>query len=306
MQSQNKSDYHDYSEGNVFIETYGCQMNLLDSEIVLALLEERGFHRTDNIHDANVILINTCAIREHAQEKAITNISRFKSFKRDGKNIRIGVIGCLSKYLGETLVKRLPFLDWVIGPDAYRMLPQLLSSVNGKKTQLILEGGDSELYDEILPARREGINAWVTISRGCDNHCTYCVVPGARGNERHRPVSSIIDEIREAVEAGFPQVTLLGQNVNSYRSDGDDFPSLLSKLSRVNGLKRIRFLTSHPKDCSERLLEIIGSGPPTVPSFTCRFNQGVILFSNEWEENTPQITTDLSWIKHGNLLKVFT
>ncbi|MBZ0263132.1 tRNA (N6-isopentenyl adenosine(37)-C2)-methylthiotransferase MiaB [bacterium] len=253
------------TRGSVFIETYGCQMNRVDSEIVTTLLEEHGYERANSIDDAGIILINTCAVREHAQEKAISNIAHFRAFKERNKDIRIGVIGCLSKHLGDELAERLPFLDWVMGPDAYRALPGLLQQERTKLPKIVLDGKGLELYDEILPARREGINAWVTISRGCNNHCTYCVVPGARGEERNRPAISILREIEKAVSDGFPQVTLLGQNVNSYQHNSDMFADLLEKVGKIEGLKRIRFMTSHPKDCSDNLLEILGSGLPFCP-----------------------------------------
>ncbi|MBD3166288.1 tRNA (N6-isopentenyl adenosine(37)-C2)-methylthiotransferase MiaB [bacterium] len=255
--------------GRVHIETYGCEMNRADSEIVSALLEEQGYLRAEHPDDAGVILVNTCAIREHAQERALANIAQLKRYKEADATVRIGVLGCLSTHLGETIAARLPFLDWILGPDAYRSLPVLLRTERKKQPTILLQSDrESELYEDLLPARRDGINAWVTISRGCSNHCTYCVVPKARGPERHRPLASIMREVNAAVEEGFPQVTLLGQNVNSWRG-GDDgtpaFPDLLRQVAETPGLKRVRFLTSHPKDCSDELIHILGRGGAITP-----------------------------------------
>ena len=251
--------------GGVFIETYGCQMNLVDSEIVMAMLEERGYQRVDRVEQAEVVLINTCAIREHAESKAISNIGRFGALKKRNPETRIGVLGCLSKHASNEIAKQLPFLDWVMGPDVYRRLPALLLEPPPEVPLIFPNGAPEELYDDILPARREGINAWVTITRGCNNRCTYCVVPAVRGEERHRPADSILREAHEAVEAGFIQITLLGQNVNSYTHDGTDFPTLMEQVAAIPGLKRLRFMTSHPKDCSDRLLDVLAKGLPVCP-----------------------------------------
>lgn len=251
--------------GGVFIETYGCQMNLVDSEIVMAMLEERGYRRVESPEEAELVLINTCAVREHAEVRAISNIGRFKQLKENGRSTRIGVLGCLSKYAADELAGSLTFLDWVIGPDAYRRLPGLLSEPSPELPLILLGDEAGELYDDILPSRRSGINAWVTISRGCDNHCTYCVVPATRGHLRHRPADSILEEVADAVAQGFVQVTLLGQNVNSYQDDNLDFAGLMEKVAALPGLKRLRFMTSHPKDLSDRLIDVLASGGPICP-----------------------------------------
>ncbi|MDP8208875.1 MAG: tRNA (N6-isopentenyl adenosine(37)-C2)-methylthiotransferase MiaB [Candidatus Electryonea clarkiae] len=254
-----------FKSGKIFIETYGCQMNLADSEVVMSLLEEQGYERTFSAEDAGIILVNTCIVREHAQEKAITNISQFRRYKKKNNGVRVGVLGCMASGAGETLAERLPFLDWIIGPDAYRILPEIISSPPAGKPLIKMKGADDELYDEIGLARREGINAWVVITRGCDNFCTYCVVPHARGKERYRPVASIIKEVKTAVQEGFPQVTLLGQNVNSWRDENLDFADLLKQVSDIENLKRVRFITSHPKDCSMKLLNVMSEGGKICP-----------------------------------------
>jgi len=260
--------------GGVYIETYGCQMNLVDSEIVLSMLEEQGYRRVEQPEQAEVILINTCAIRDHAVVKAISNVGRFKRLKQARPETRIGVIGCMSKYAADDIARQVPFVSWILGPDLYRRLPQLLQEEDNKSPLILRDGDSKELYDEILPARREGINAWVTITRGCNNHCTYCVVPGARGPERHRPAESILSEIQEAVSQGFVQITLLGQNVNSYSHDSIDFADLLRMAADVEGVGRMRFMTSHPKDCSEKLLDTIASHSRICPELHLPFQAG--------------------------------
>ncbi len=252
-------------KGLVYIETYGCQMNRADSEVVMSLLEETGYRRAPGPEDADVILVNTCAVREHASEKAITNISRLKKYKATNPQVRIGLIGCLSTHLGDQLAGRLPFLDWILGPDVYRTLPGLFNEAPSGKPVTILRDKEKELYDNILPSRRESVNAWVTISRGCSNFCTYCVVPGTRGPVRHRPMDSILKEVRTAVAEGFAQVTLLGQNVNSWSYDSMAFPDLLEEVASMDGIKRVRFITSHPKDTEKRLFEVLAQGLPLCP-----------------------------------------
>lgn len=253
------------TSGGVYIETYGCQMNLADSEIVYSLLEERGYGRVETPEEASIILVNTCAIREHAQVKAISRVARFKSLKKKNPSLRVGVLGCLSKHASGELAEKLPFLDWIMGPDVYRRLPSLLLEPSPEVPLILKNGPKDELYNEVLPSRREGINAWVTITRGCNNHCTYCVVPYARGHERHRTSSAIIREVEEAVAEGFTQVTLLGQNVNSYEFDGMRFPQLLKRVSQIEGLSRVRYMTSHPKDCSEELINVMAEGGTICP-----------------------------------------
>ncbi len=260
--------------GGVFIETYGCQMNLVDSEIVMAMLEERGYRRVDRPDQAELVLINTCAVREHAEVRAIQNISRFKHLKEKGRDVRVGVLGCLSEYAADQLAGTLPFLDWILGPDAYRRLPGLLAEPSSEIPLIFQGNGAEELYDDILPSRRSGVNAWVTVSRGCDNHCTYCVVPATRGRLRHRAANSILDEVKMAVDQGFVQVTLLGQNVNDYRDGNLDFAGLMEKVSKVPGLRRLRFMTSHPKDLSERLIDVLASGGPICPELHLPLQSG--------------------------------
>jgi len=240
-------------------------MNLVDSEIVLALLEEHGYSRVEDADQAEIVLVNTCAVREHAEVKAISNIGHFGKLKDGGRKTRVGVLGCLSQHAAEEIKQQLPFLDWILGPDVYRLLPSLLTQNDECGPRIITEAPKDELYDEVLPSRREGINAWITISRGCNNYCAYCVVPKARGRERHRPVESILHEAREAVDGGFVQLTLLGQNVNSYTHNDAAFPELLAQVAEVPGLRRLRYMTSHPKDCSEALLRTMAEHDTICP-----------------------------------------
>ncbi len=260
--------------GTVYIETYGCQMNQVDSEIVLSLLEEYGYRRAEEPDRAEIVLVNTCAVREHAEVKAISNIGRFSKLKQNGREMKIGVLGCLSQHAAGELKQQLPFLDWILGPDVYRTLPILLAQEGECETRILTDAPKDELYDEVLPSRREGINAWITISRGCNNHCAYCVVPKARGRERHRPADSILHEAHEAVQQGFVQLTLLGQNVNSYRHGDLKFPELLAQVAEVPGLKRLRFMTSHPKDCSEELLRTMAEHKTICPELHLPFQAG--------------------------------
>ncbi len=256
---------HTRNSGSVYIETYGCQMNRADSEIVMSLLEEQGYSRADSPDSAGFILVNTCIVREHAEEKAISNIAHFKRYKENNPDLKVGVLGCMATSAGENLAKRLPFLDWVLGPDAYRQLPTLMQQPVTGGASVITAGPEKELYDEVVPARRDAANAWVVITRGCNNHCTYCVVPRARGPERYRPLDSVIQDVQNAVADGFAQVSLLGQNVNSWQ-DGDlSFAQLLSAVADVEGVDRVRFMTSHPKDCSDELLETMGNGGAICP-----------------------------------------
>jgi tRNA-2-methylthio-N6-dimethylallyladenosine synthase len=260
--------------GTVYIETYGCQMNEVDTEIVFALLEEHGYHRVDDPEVAEIVLVNTCAVREHAEVKAISNINHFGKLKSGGRAARVGVLGCLSQHAAQEIKSQLPFLDWILGPDVYRSLPSLLALDGECEPRILTEAPKDELYDEVLPSRREGINAWITISRGCNNFCAYCVVPKARGRERHRPAGSIIAEAQEAVDSGFVQVTLLGQNVNSYSHENTAFPELLAQVAEVPGLKRLRYMTSHPKDCSEELLRVMADHETICPELHLPFQAG--------------------------------
>jgi tRNA-2-methylthio-N6-dimethylallyladenosine synthase len=246
----------------VFIETYGCQMNVNDSEVVLSLLQEDGYSLCNNITDASLILINTCSIRENAEKKIWSRLEHLKSLKNKGKKFQVGIIGCMAERLKEKLLED-GTVEIVVGPDAYRDLPRLLSSASlgDKKINTILSL--EETYADISPVRmdKNGITAFISIMRGCDNYCSYCVVPYVRGRERSRNPKSILREAAELAQNGYKEITLLGQNVNSYKWDNGQeivsFAKLLEMVAEENPGVRVRFSTSHPKDIERELIESI-------------------------------------------------
>ncbi|MEZ5070152.1 MAG: tRNA (N6-isopentenyl adenosine(37)-C2)-methylthiotransferase MiaB [Bacteroidales bacterium] len=251
----------------VYIETYGCQMNVADSEVVLAILQQHRFESTENPDEADLILVNTCSIRDNAEQRVRTRIREFGRMKKGGRELAIGVIGCMAERIKEQLLEEEPEVDLVVGPDAYRELPSLLVGVEagqkGINTLLSLE----ETYGDIRPVRtdRNHVSAFVSIMRGCNNFCSYCVVPGTRGRERSREPETILREARQLFEQGYREVTLLGQNVNSYRykTERDElrFEELLAGVAAIDPLLRVRFATSHPKDLSDALLQVMASHP---------------------------------------------
>ncbi len=247
----------------LFIETYGCQMNVTDSEIVVSLLQKEGYRYTTQIDQADVILINTCSIRDNAEQRIWGRLREMQHLRKSRKGLVIGVIGCMAERLKESLLESRYPVDIVVGPDAYRSLPSLLRDaelgVKGVNTLLSIE----ETYAEISPVRldKAGVSAFVAIMRGCNNFCSYCVVPYTRGRERSRDQHKILEEVRSLFEAGYREVTLLGQNVNSYSYEGVDFPALIALVAEVSPLLRVRFATSHPKDMSDELLATMARYP---------------------------------------------
>jgi len=244
-----------------FIETYGCQMNFSDSEIVASILEKEGFDSTKDIRDANMIFINTCSIRDHAEQRIRKRLEYMQSLKKKNPQLVIGMLGCMAERLKTQLLEEEQMLDLIVGPDSYRDLPRLMAEVeSGKKAVNTLLSID-ETYADISPMRYDsnGISAFISIMRGCENFCAYCVVPYVRGQERSRDAASITQEAEALFHKGFREVTLLGQNVNSYHWtwDGKEigFAALLEKVAQINPLLRIRFATSHPKDLSDELLQ---------------------------------------------------
>ena len=246
---------------DIYIETYGCQMNEYDSELVSGLLS-REHHICQTPEQADVVLINTCAVRENAHHKIRSRLGNLKKL-RDHKPVHFGILGCMAQNLKDELLS-IPVVDFAIGPDAYRELPGMIDRALGKNPEgstSAFELSEYETYTDIAPRRQAGVNAWIAIMRGCDNFCSFCVVPYTRGRERSRTLSSVVDEARGAVEAGYPQITLLGQNVNSYRSENNDFYDLMAAVSDIPGLKRVRFTSPHPKDFPKRLLQLIAERP---------------------------------------------
>ncbi len=247
----------------LFVETYGCQMNVGDTEIVVSVMQAEGYFYTDRIDEADIILINTCSIRDNAEQRIWGRLAEMKRLRRAKPSLLVGVIGCMAERLKEKLVEGPWGVDIVAGPDAYRDLPRLVREAEsgGKGVNVLLS--TEETYAEIAPVRldRNGVSAFVSIMRGCNNFCSYCVVPYTRGRERSRDAETILAEVRSLFENGYREVTLLGQNVNSYRAGEVDFPELMRRVAAVSPLLRVRFATSHPKDMSDRLLEAMASMP---------------------------------------------
>jgi len=244
---------------SVYIETYGCQMNMADTEIVLSIINKAGFIRTETLSNADVVLVNTCAVRDNAEQRIIGRLGDFNHYKKANPNVIVGVLGCMAKRVCKELMELGDFVDLVVGPDEYRKLPALIDAAVSGEKGIAVKLSRVEKYDDIDPFRTDGFSAWVSIMRGCDKFCTYCVVPFTRGRERSRSLASIVLEMEDLSRRGFKEVTLLGQNVNSY-SDGEfDFADLLVKVASVDKKMRIRFMTSHPQDMSDKLIDAIAS-----------------------------------------------
>ncbi len=239
-------------------------MNFADSQIVGSIMTENNFETTGNIAEADLIFVNTCSIRDHAEKRVRARLQEFKRYKKNKPGLIIGVLGCMAERLKSQLIEEEKMVDLIVGPDAYRDLPRLLSvAESGQKAINVILSAD-ETYADINPVRLDsnGISAFISIMRGCENFCSYCVVPFTRGKERSRDPETIVKEATELFESGYREVTLLGQNVNSYNSsDGTGFASLMAKVAAVNPLLRVRFATSHPKDLSDELLGTMAAYP---------------------------------------------
>jgi len=240
-----------------YIETYGCQMNVYDSELIGSLLNECGYNITSDITSADAIFLNTCAIREKAEETVHNKLDNLQSLKNNKPDLLLGVVGCMAQNLKDDLLESKPYIDVILGPDSYRKIPEIINNRNSMKHYVDTRLSKFEVYDDMFPSRKEGINAWISIMRGCDKFCTFCIVPFTRGRERSRSVDSIKDEIIKAVEQGFVEITLLGQNVNSYRTSEGNFSDLLEEVAQIKGVKRIRYTSPHPQDIDERLVRIM-------------------------------------------------
>ena len=247
----------------LFIETYGCQMNVGDSEIVVSIMQDEGYFHTDSLDEADIVLINTCSIRDNAEQRIWGRLNELRRYRRRKPSLIVGVIGCMAERLKEQLIESEYGVDIVAGPDSYRDLPHLVreAEAGGKGINVMLSR--EETYAEVAPVRldRNGVSAFVSIMRGCNNYCSYCVVPYTRGVERSRDPQTILSEVRTLLENGYREVTLLGQNVNSYRYGDVGFPELIGSVADLSPLLRVRFATSHPKDMSDRLLEVMASRP---------------------------------------------
>ena len=241
-----------------YIETYGCQMNVYDSELVKDQLCKIGYNQTDDIESANLIFLNTCAIREKAEETVHNRLNSIEYLKKRNPELLIGILGCMAQNLKDDLLVNKPYVDIILGPDSYRRIPEIIQN-REKSLEHVVDTKLSkyEIYDDMFPARKEGVNAWISIMRGCDKFCTFCIVPFTRGRERSRPIDSIVSETIDAVKNGHVEITLLGQNVNSYTTPNGDFSDLLEQVARVKGVKRIRYTSPHPQDFDDKLLKVM-------------------------------------------------
>ena len=251
-------------EKKLFIETYGCQMNVADSEVVASIMKMDGYTLTDKIEDADAVFVNTCSVRDNAEQKVYGRLQYFQSLKRKKKSLIVGVLGCMAERVKEELIN-VHHADLVVGPDSYMDLPNLVGAVEHGEKAINVELSTQETYKDVMPLKLGGahISGFVSIMRGCNNFCTYCIVPYTRGRERSRDVESILNEIRDMRDKGFKEATLLGQNVNSYafEKDGETvtFQMLLERVALEAPNMRIRFVTSHPKDMSDDTLRVIAA-----------------------------------------------
>ena len=242
------------------LQTYGCQMNVADSELVEGILTNLGLKKTSNYDEADAIFLNTCAIRENAETKVHSKLGNLHKIKLNKPHLIIGVLGCMAQNLKDDLLKNKPYVDIILGPDSYRKIPDLINRhITDNKSIVDTKLSRFEVYENLFPTRGDTFNAWVSIMRGCDKFCSFCIVPFTRGRERSRDVKSIVTEVEKAVDQGFVEITLLGQNVNSYNFDGKSFADLLLTVSEIEGVKRIRYTSPHPQDINVELLEVMAS-----------------------------------------------
>ena len=249
----------------VYIETYGCQMNISDTELILGLLKPQGYESTSTPDGADVILLNTCAIREHAEERIIGRLGDLVKHKARKPGIVLGLTGCMAQHHRDALLDKAPFLDLVLGPDAYRNLPALLSQEEADEPLVSVRLDRDETYADVTPARGEGVRAWVTVMRGCDKFCTFCIVPYVRGRERSVPAVALLDQVRELAGQGYKEVVYLGQTVNAYRDGDVDFGQLLRQTADINGIERIRFTSPHPSDMDDSVIDAMAGCDKVAP-----------------------------------------
>lgn len=247
-----------------FIETYGCQMNIGDSEIMSGALADRGYVLADRPEEADVIVVNTCAIRENAERRVFGRIGQLQSHREANPDLVLAVTGCMAQRLGDALLDQASGVDLVAGPDAYRQLGRLVDEIRFgelSRGQTLLALDAEENYEGLSAVRKEGVTAWITVQRGCDHRCTFCIVPYVRGGEKNRDPDLIVAETRAVVEQGFTEVSLLGQTVNSYRYGDVDFAEILRRVANVEGLRRVRFTSPHPNDVTDQLIDVMASEP---------------------------------------------
>jgi tRNA-2-methylthio-N6-dimethylallyladenosine synthase len=243
----------------IYIETYGCQMNVSDSELMFGVLGRAGYVRTDDPAEADVLLVNTCAVRDHAEQRVLGRMGELKRYKRPGDVL--GVVGCMAQRLGPKLLERVPQVDLVIGPDGYRGLPELIAQAQSGTRAADVEFKGWEHYEDVPPVRANPISAFVTVQRGCDYRCTFCIVPMTRGPERSRKLADVVGEVARLAAAGTTEVTLLGQTVNSYHDGEHDFADLLRAVGTEPGIRRLRFTSPYPTDFTPRVLAAMAETP---------------------------------------------
>jgi tRNA-2-methylthio-N6-dimethylallyladenosine synthase len=243
----------------IYIETYGCQMNVSDSELMFGVLGREGYVRTEDPAEADVLLVNTCAVRDHAEQRVLGRMGELKRYKRPGDVL--GVVGCMAQRLGPKLLERVPQVDLVIGPDGYRALPELIARAREGERAAEVEFRSWEHYEDVPPVRENSSSAFVTVQRGCDYRCTFCIVPMTRGPERSRKLADVVGEVARLADAGTTEVTLLGQTVNSYHDGEHDFADLLRAVGAVSGLRRLRFTSPYPTDFTRRVLAAMAETP---------------------------------------------
>lgn len=249
----------------VYIETYGCQMNVSDTELMMGVLKRSGYQNATTPESADVIVLNTCAIRDHAEERVLGRLSQLSEIKQKRPDVIMGVSGCMAKHLADDLMDQSPYVDLVVGPDSYRRLPELIAEASGDSA-LDVRLDREEGYVGLDPLRKDDSNAWITIMRGCDKFCTFCIVPYVRGRERSVSANEIVRQAQVAAQEGFQEVTLLGQTVNSYVDGKYDFADLLQMVSDIEGIRRVRFTSPHPSDFSDKVIEVMAANEKI-----CRF-----------------------------------
>ncbi|HEY2664477.1 MAG TPA: tRNA (N6-isopentenyl adenosine(37)-C2)-methylthiotransferase MiaB [Candidatus Binataceae bacterium] len=248
----------------VYLETYGCQMNIADSQLVGAILRQAGFSSAERAEDADIVLLNTCAIRDHAEERVLKRVRELAALKRRAPHLKIGLLGCMAQHNRAQLLDKAPLLDLVAGPDTYRRLPELLGrSAFDPTVDVRLDR--EETYADISPDYVAGVRAYVTVMRGCDKFCAFCVVPYVRGRERSIPSADLVREIKALSDRGTKEIVLLGQTVNAYHCEGVDFGCLLAMVARIDGIERIRFTSPHPADMTDSVIAAMAAEPKVQP-----------------------------------------
>ena len=245
------------------ISTFGCQMNLADSSTLVSTLTTRGYRRVTKEEEADLLIFNTCSVREKAEQRVIGRLGDVYKLKKRKPHLKIAVVGCMAQRLGDELIKKVPYVDYVLGTDRLFELPDVLEGREG--TSPVMTAFGHENIDIFTPVKETPYSGFVTISRGCNNYCTYCIVPYVRGRERAHSDKYIIDAVRKMVDEGVIEVTLLGQNVNSYKYNNTDFSDLITRVAQKTDIQRLRFMTSHPKDLSQKLVDVIASNPKIMP-----------------------------------------